>query len=121
MTVDQPKVAIFDGDPVIREVLEVLLQAVGYRPRFLGELAGDELGSLLQDFHLLLVAPELSAERRNVLLDFMSNPAMVAKVPILELLPEDREQNVRGGRIVLWPCSAEKLERAIEAALLTQE
>jgi len=120
MAIDRSKVAIFDGDPVVREVLEVLLQATGYHPQFLGELAGDELIPLLADFHLLLVAPELSAERCNVLLDMMSNPAMPAKIPILELLSEDREQNVRGARIVLWPCSAEELERAIEAALFAQ-
>jgi len=120
MAVDQPKVAIFDGDPVVREVLEILLQAAGYRPQFLGELAGDELSQLLVDFHLLLVTPDLGVERRKVLLEMMSNPTMLTKIPILELLPGDGEQIVRGGSILLWPCSAEELKRTIEATLLAQ-
>jgi hypothetical protein len=120
MAVEQPKVAIFDGDPVVREVLEILLQATGYRPQFLGELAGGELSQLLADFHLVLVTPDLSVERRKVLLEIMSNPTKLTKIPILELLPEDGEQIVGGARILPWPCSVEELKRAIDAALLAQ-
>ena len=124
MAPDQPVVAIFDGDPVVREALEVLLQAAGYRTRFLRIPVGDELDEALPDFHLyhlLLIAPELSAEHRKALLDMTSSQVAPAKIPpTLELLPEGAEPKVRGGRVMPWPCSIEELKRAIEAILLGQ-
>jgi hypothetical protein len=59
----------------------------------------------------------LSAERRKALLDMMSSQAALAQIPALEMLTEGEEQSVQGGRTVLWPCSREELERAIDAAL----
>lgn len=114
------KVAIVGGDPIIGEALEVLLQAAGYRARFLSEPGTDELGELLADYQLLVVAPVLSAERRRALLNVVSSPATSVKIPVLELLPADAEQRLRGGHVLLWPCSTEELRRAIEAALLAQ-
>jgi hypothetical protein len=117
MAIGHPEVAIFDGDPVVRGALEVLLQAAGYRIRLLCEPVEEELEDLLVDVHLLLIAPELGVERRNALLTMTSNPTALVKLPILELLPEGGEQQVKGGRVVLWPCSTEELRRAIHAAL----
>ena len=117
MAVVQPGVAIFDGDPVVREALEVLLRAAGYRTRFVHGSVGYEVEKQLADFHLLLVAPELSSERRTSLFDILSSPRALAKIPVLELLSEGTEQNVRGGHVLLWPCSREELERAIDAVL----
>jgi hypothetical protein len=121
MAVGQPIIGVIDGDPVVRDALEVLLQAAGYHIRSVPEPASDERDELLADFDLLLVAPEVGAERMKALLDSMSSLTVPAKIPILELVPEGGEQIVRGGRVVLWPCSVEQLKRAIDAALSTAE
>lgn len=115
------KVAILGGDPVIGGSLETLLRAAGYRARFLREPGGEEIYDLLANFHILLVAPELSAEYRGALREMMVGQATPSKISVLELLPADEKRSVRGGRVVPWPCSMEELERAIDAALLDQE
>lgn len=119
MPVAHTKVAIFGGDPVIGEALEIMLQAVGYRTRFLPESVMDELlGELLADSQLLLVAPVLSAKRRKTLLEMKLSPTTPVNIPVLELLPANGGQHLQGGRTVLWPCSGEELKRAIDALLL---
>jgi hypothetical protein len=120
MSTAHTKVAIIGGDPVIGVALEILLQAAGYHTRFLSEPEADELGGLLADSQLLVVAPTLGAERRRALLSIVSSPATSMKIPVLELLPADAEQRLRGGNVLLWPCSTEELRLAIEAALLAQ-
>jgi hypothetical protein len=121
MVIDRPVVAIFNGDPIIREALELLLQAAGYRIQVLPGPAENESDELLADCDLLLVAPELSASRRKRLLDMVSGSAARAKLPILELLPEGREHNVWGWRVLLWPCSIDQLSRAIDYVLPGEE
>ena len=119
MTTVHTKVTILGGDPVVGEALEILLQAAGYRPRFLPESAIDELpGELLSDSKILLIAPVLSAERRKALLEMMQDPTTPVNVPVLQLLPANGGQHLQGGRIVLWPCSGEELKRAIDALLI---
>ncbi len=120
MSTAHTKVAIIGGDPIVGEALEVLLRAAGYRARFLPEFVMDELGELLADSQLLLVAPVLSAERRKALLEMMSSPATPVNIPVLELLPANGGQHLQGEYVLLWPCSTEELRRAIEAALLAQ-
>jgi hypothetical protein len=121
MPVAHTKVAIVGGDPVIGEVLEVMLQAAGYHPRFLPESVMDELlGELLADSQLLLVAPALSAEGRKALLEIMLSSTMPVNIPILEIFPANGGQHILGEHIVLWPCSMEELERAIDELLLDQ-
>jgi hypothetical protein len=117
MAIAQPKVAIFGGDPVVREAIEALLQAAGYQTRLPSEPVGYELDKLLANFNLLLVAPGLSAECRKGLLDMLSSPATLAKIRVLELLTEGEEQIIRRGHVLLWPCSREELERTIDALL----
>jgi hypothetical protein len=120
MTTVHTKVAILGGDPVVGEALEVLLQAAGYRTRFLPESVLDDelLGELLADSQLLLVAPVLSAKRHKALLEMMQGPTTPVNIPVLQLLPANGEQHSQGVRFVLWPCSGEELKRAIDALLL---
>jgi hypothetical protein len=121
MAAAQSKVTIVGGDPVIGEVLEVLLQAAGYLARFLSEPAIDELGELLAGCQLLIIAPTLSAERREALIDIMLSSVTPVKIPILELLPANGgEQHLQGEHTVLWPCPIEELKRAIDDVLLAQ-
>ncbi len=121
MSTAHARVAIIGGDPVVGEALEALLQAAGYRTRFLPESVIDELlGDLLADSQLLLVAPVLSARRRKALLKMMLSPTAPVNIPILELLPANGGRHLQGEHIVLWPCSGEELGRAIEALLLEE-
>jgi hypothetical protein len=121
MPVAHTKVAIVGGDPVVGEALEVMLQAAGYRTRFVPESVMDELlGELLADSQLLLVAPTLSAEGRKALLEIMLSSTMPVNFPILELLPANGGQHLQGAHIVLWPCSMEELKRAIDELLIDQ-
>ena len=115
------KVAIIGGDPIVGEALEVLLQAAGYRPRFLPETGMDELlmGEMFADSQLLLVAPVLSAKRRKALLEMKLSPTTPANIPVLELLPANGGRHLQE-HIVLWPCSGEELKRAIDALLFDQ-
>jgi hypothetical protein len=112
------KVAILGEDPVIGGSLEILLQADGYRARYLGKHVGEVREELLADFRVLLVAPELSAEHRKALLDKMLSPVAPLKIPIIELLPANGE-HILLGHVVIWPCSIKALKRAIDAVLLT--
>ena len=76
----------------------------------------DELGELLADSQLLLIAPVLSAKRRKALLETMLTMPM--NIPVLELLPADGGQEPKGEHLALWPCSGEELKRAIDSLLL---
>ena len=122
MAIGQPEVAVFDGDPVVREALEVLLQAAGYRIRLLVRTCrrrtrGPTRGrpSLIDRARAGCRAPE------GFFWTMTSNRTSLVKLPILELVPEGGEQQVKGGRVVLWPCSTEELRRAIHAALFGEE
>jgi hypothetical protein len=117
MALDQPEVAIYNGDSVVRKAVEVLLQAAGYHTRSLRETKAGDLAELLADSRLLLVAPELSAGRRRILVDSLSSLSALAEIAILELVPEGEEPNLRGAGVVPWPCSMEQLRRAIDAAV----
>ena len=121
MSTAHTKVAIIGGDPIVGEALEVLLQAAGYRTRFLPESAMDELlGELLADSQLLLIAPVLSAKRRKALLETILGPSTPVNIPVLQLLPANGGHHLQGGRFVLWPCSGGELKRAIDALLFGQ-
>jgi len=121
MAPGQPEVAIYNGDSVVRKAVEVLLQAAGYHTRSLRETKAGDVGELLADSRLLLVAPELRAGRRRILVDSLSSPPASAKFAILELVPEGAEPNLRGVGVVPWPCSMEQLSRAIDTALCAED
>jgi len=120
MTTDQTKVVIVGGDPVVGRTLEALLQE-GYGARFLYRLAEDELSELLTDSQLLIIAPPLSGERRRVLQEVMFGSAPV-EIAMLELLPANGgEVPAQRGSVLFWPCSAEALKRAVDAALIIRK
>jgi hypothetical protein len=112
------KVAVVGGGPIVGTALESLLVAAGYHARFLPESMMDELDVLLAHSELLVVAPALSAERRQALLEVVLSPPGSAKIPVLELLPANGEERRFLGGMVLWPCSVEELKRAIDALLV---
>jgi len=120
MVAAKAKVTILGGDLIIGESLEALLQAAGYRARFLSESRVDKIDELLVDSQLLIISPALSPEFRKALSETMLRKPTV-EIPVLVLLPVNGEQSVRREHIVPWPCSLEKLKLAIDSALSTRE
>lgn len=111
-------VAILAGESVAGQALELLLQSIGYRTRFLVEPLLDDVNEMLDEVQISILAPTVSEKYRE---DFLRNveriPAMAGK-PILELVTSASSlQPLTQGR-VLWPCRIEELQREIEAALL---
>jgi hypothetical protein len=120
MVAAKAKVTILGGDLIIGESLEALLQAAGYRAQFLAETRVDRIEELLDHSQLLIILPALSPEFRKVLSDTMLREP-IAGIPVVELLPVNGEQSIRGEHVVPWPCSLEKLKLEIDSALLTPE
>jgi hypothetical protein len=120
MTTHRTKVSIVAGDPVAGRALEVLLQSSGYGARFLYKLVEEELGDLLADSQVLLIALPLRGEYSRVLQDVMLDPAVSDEIAVLTLLPVNgTEETVQEQGVLSWPCSMGELKRAIEAVLIT--
>jgi hypothetical protein len=111
-----PRVAIVAGNAVVGEALEVLLLGLGYRARFEPAASLDAMLPRLADVQLVVIGPGLSACRRAALLPGRWLGHAGSSVPVIELtLGEPLEGG--DGRQVRWPCRAEELARAIDAAL----
>jgi hypothetical protein len=104
---------------VIARSLEALLQAAGYQAWHLPEDRKDEIERALAGAQLLIVAPTLGSEFRKALAHALSGRSEVG-IPVLELLPVDAERFIRGENVLAWPCSPEKLRRAVASALLSR-
>jgi hypothetical protein len=108
------------GEPVVGRALALLLQSPRYNTRFVSVSSSGEVASL-EGIRLVLLAPTpgLSVERREALLATLGDATAVADIPMLELtaFPEQAE---RRHAQMLWPCSAEQLERCISAVLLAK-
>ena len=112
-------VAILARDAVAGHALELLLQDAGYGTRFVAETVNGKLAEALDGVQLLLLAPALSAKRREHFLKSMRSTPVMAKIPILELVTAlDGAQAEQSG-LVLWPCRIEDLKAKIEATLLS--
>jgi hypothetical protein len=112
------RVIIVGGGPVVSKALQAILGSAGYCAQFLRESALEEVGldESLAESHLLIIAPDLSAERLQSLLGIVG-PASSVKIPVLQLVPVNGEQRRLAESIVHWPCPMEELRRAIETAL----
>jgi hypothetical protein len=113
------------GDPVVGRTLALLLRSSHYDARFLTTSSLGERGSL-EGVRLLLLTPtwELDADHREALVASLRDASDAARAPILELTSSFGETRngharFRPDHIVSWPCSTEKLERRVLAALLT--
>lgn len=107
-------VAILGGDPVIGQTLKLLVESSGHRARFIAEPIPAEPGEL-SGFSLFLLAPALSAEGRKSLFDAMA--ATPEKTPILELVPMVVGAREVGEGSIMWPCTAKRLGRAMDAVI----
>jgi hypothetical protein len=114
-------VAVFAGDSVLSQALEVWLGTAGYDVRLLEASLTRDLSGMLDEVHLVLLGPRLRAELREALLGSMGSVPEMAALPVLELTTAGNEARDERVARVPWPCRAEDLEREIEAALLSRK
>ncbi len=107
-------VGIFGGDPVVGQALELLLEAAGYKARFLPEQVFDTGSETTADIGLLLLTPSPRSESVRSLLETL--PA-TAKVPVLSLISVSADEPEASESTVLWPCPLAELKARINAAL----
>ncbi len=111
-------IAILGGYSVAGRALEALLQGVGYDTRLIEDPPKSTPEQLLEGVRLLLLAPTLSAESREVLFAEMGSTLHSANIPVLTLSTTLKEALGDGPVSIPWPCRLEDLTRKIEAALL---
>jgi hypothetical protein len=98
--------------------LEALLQGVGYDTRLIEDSPERPLEQILEGVRLLLLAPTLSAESRETLLEEMGSTPEAANIPVLTLSTSFKEALAGGPAFIPWPCRLEDLTKRIEAVLL---
>ena len=108
-------VAIVGGNAVVGRALELLLQGLGYRARFESGAAVAELDQPLAGAQLIVLAPGLSAGRRDAVLARLPRANDHGGVPVLEMMASGLPTT--DGPRVGWPCRAEDLARVIDAML----
>ena len=108
------------GEPVVGRALALLLRSPGYDTKFVPAAWSGEAVSL-EGAHLLLLAPTpgLGAKRRNALIVALEEATALAGIPMLELVAAPERMKTRHAQVP-WPCSAARLERCIETALLAR-
>jgi hypothetical protein len=111
-------IVIVGKDPVVGRAIGSLLRTAGYDARFVADPVRDGSRSELVDAHVVLLAPNLSAEAREKVLGSDTTKPVAAGIPTMELVSEvDEGQPRQGHHRVRWPCSLEQLRREIEAVL----
>ena len=118
---DARRIAILGGDALVSRTLEAALRGVGYDARYLNGSFTSEPAELPDGVGLVILAPRMSAERREAFLGRARGTPATGGVPMLELVtapaasPNGRKEPVR---LVAWPCPTGELQRQIDAALL---
>jgi hypothetical protein len=112
------KIAILGGNSVAGRALEALLQGVGYDTRLIEDSPEKPPEQILEGVRLLLLAPTLSAESRETLLEEMGSTLEAANIPVLALSTSLKEALAGGPAFIPWPCRLEDLTKRIEAVLL---
>jgi hypothetical protein len=111
-------VVIVGKDPIVGQAIGSLLQSAGYDARFVADPVTNGSTSALVEAHVVLLAPNLSAESREKVLGSATSKPVAAGTPTVELVSEaDEGQPRQGHHRVRWPCSLEQLQREIEAVL----
>ncbi len=118
---DARRIAILGGDALVGRTLEVALRGAGYDACYLNGSFTGESAELPDGVGLVVLAPRMSAERREAFLGRARSTPATAGVPVLELVtPSAASRNGREEpvRLVAWPCFTGELEREIDAVLL---
>ena len=112
-------VGIIGDDPLISQILGVLLEGAGYEASPLEEAAVlEDPSTALAGVDLVLFMPLLGDERKGELLGVMKGDQATAAMPILNLSTELKaELDERTDSVLPWPWSTQALVRAIERAV----
>jgi len=111
-------IVIVGKDPIVGRAIGSLLRTAGYNTHFVADPITDGSTSALVEAHVVLLAPNLSAEAREKVLGSGTSNPVAAGTPTLELISEaDEGQPQQGHHRVRWPCSLEQLRWEIEAVL----
>ena len=112
-------VGIIGDDPLISQILGLLLEGAGYEASPLEEAAVlEDPSTALAGVDLVLFMPLLGDERKGELLGAMKGDPSTADVPILNLSTELKaELDERTDSVLPWPWSTQALVRAIERAV----
>ncbi|HJQ28540.1 MAG TPA: hypothetical protein VJ827_04320 [Rubrobacter sp.] len=96
-----------------------MLQGVGYDTRLIEDPSEGGVEELLEGVKLVLLAPTLSAESREVFLTDMRSTLDASDIPVLTL--STTLIGVLGDQplVIPWPCRLEDLIKKIEATLLS--
>jgi len=113
-------VGIIGDDPLISQILGLLLEGAGYEASPLEEAAvlEDPSTALAGVDLVLFMPPLLGDERKGELLGVMKGDQATADVPILNLSRDMKaELDERTDSVLPWPWSTQALVRAIERAV----
>jgi hypothetical protein len=116
-------VGIIGDDPLISQILGLLLEGAGYEASPLEEAAVLEDPSVaLAGVDLVLFLPLLGDERKGELLGVMKGDQATAAVPVLNLSTDMKaELDERTDSVLPWPWSTQALVRAIERVVHAPE
>ena len=112
-------VGIIGDDPLISQILGLLLEGAGYEASPLEEAAVlEDPSTALAGVDLVLFMPLLGDERKGELLGVMKGDQATADVPVISLSTElNAELDERTDSVLPWPWSTQALMRAIERAV----
>jgi len=112
-------VGIIGDDPLISQILGLLLEGAGYEASPLEEAAVlEDPSTALAGVDLVLFMPLLGDERKGELLGVMKGDQATAAVPLISLSTDMKaELDERTDSVLPWPWSTQALVRAIERAV----
>ena len=95
-----------------------MLQGVGYDTRLIEDPPEGVPEDYLDGVKLVLIAPTLSAESREILLAELGDTLKARDIQVLTLSTGLREAIGDGRASIAWPCRLEDLTKKIETTLL---
>jgi hypothetical protein len=112
-------VGIIGDDPLISQILGLLLEGAGYEARPVDRSAVlEDPSTALAGVDLVLFLPSLGDERKGELLGVVKSAPTTADVPVISLSTELKaELDERTDSVLPWPWSTQALVRAIERAV----
>jgi hypothetical protein len=113
-------IAILGADTVVGRALCALLEGSGYHARPLDAYPTGVMDKLLEDAHLLLLAPRLDEGVREAFIGAMGKSTPQKADILVIALSTAIEEGMPEGEVhsVPWPCETKVLVERIEAALL---
>ncbi len=111
-------VAIIYGDPVVGNALSLLLRGIDRRVRLEDQGLLDcpeRVRELIREVGVLILAPGISAGRRETILEILSGDPDAADIRVTELGRPPEALRARADHYLPWPMRAADLRQYIEA------